>query len=142
MLSLPQKRAHRPLIKPFVRIKQFRIMYLRTVLLKKSIERRFVEDLDAAQEVCVYAKLPKGFHIPTPVGNYSPDWAIAFYEGTVKHIFFVAETKGTMESLNLRPIEQAKISCAKKLFNEMSTSNVKYHDVDSYQNLLNVMKAL
>ena len=109
---------------------------------EKSIERRFVEDLDAAQEVCVYAKLPKGFHIPTPVGNYSPDWAIAFYEGTVKHIFFVAETKGTMESLNLRPIEQAKISCAKKLFNEMSTSNVKYHDVDSYQNLLNVMKSL
>ena len=107
-----------------------------------SIERRFVEDLDAAQEVCVYAKLPKGFHIPTPVGNYSPDWAIAFYEGTVKHIFFVAETKGTMGSLNLRPIEQAKISCAKKLFNEMSTSNVKYHDVDSYQNLLNVMKSL
>ena len=101
-----------------------------------------MEDLDAAQEVCVYAKLPKGFHIPTPVGNYSPDWAIAFYEGTVKHIFFVAETKGTMESLNLRPIEQAKISCAKKLFNEMSTSNVKYHDVDSYQNLLNVMKLL
>lgn len=109
---------------------------------EKSIERRFVEDLDAAQEVCVYAKLPKGFHIPTPVGNYSPDWAIAFYEGTVKHIFFVAETKGTMESLNLRPIEQVKISCAKKLFNEMSTSNVKYHDVDSYQNLLNVMKTL
>ena len=109
---------------------------------EKSIERRFVEDLDAAQEVCVYAKLPKGFHIPTPVGNYSPDWAIAFYEGMVKHIFFVAETKGTMDSLNLRPIEQAKISCAKKLFNEMSTSKVKYHDVDSYQNLLNVMKSL
>ena len=109
---------------------------------EKSIERRFVEDLDVAQEVCVYAKLPKGFYIPTPMGNYSPDWAIAFYEGTVKHIFFVAETKGTMESLNLRPIEQAKISCAKKLFNEMSTSNVKYHDVDSYQNLLNVMKTL
>lgn len=109
---------------------------------EKSIERKFVEDLDAAEEVCVYAKLPKGFHIPTPVGNYSPDWAIAFYEGTVKHIFFVAETKGTMDSLNLRPIEQAKISCAKKLFNEMSTSNVKYHDVDSYQNLLTVMQSL
>lgn len=109
---------------------------------EKSIERRFAEDLDAAEEVCVYAKLPRTFQIPTPVGNYSPDWAIAFYEGAVKHIFFVAETKGTMESLNLRPIEQAKISCAKKLFNEMSTSNVKYHDVDSYQSLLNVMKTL
>ena len=104
-----------------------------------SVERRFAEDLDAAEEVCVYAKLPKGFHIPTPVGNYSPDWAIAFNEGTVKHIYFIAETKGTMESLNLRPIEQAKISCAKKLFNEISTSNVKYHDVDSYQSLLTIM---
>lgn len=109
---------------------------------EKSIERKFVEDLDAADEVCVYAKLPRSFQIPTPVGNYSPDWAIAFYEGTVKHIFFIAETKGTMDSLELRPIERAKISCAKKLFNEMSTSSVKYYNVDSYQNLLNVMKSL
>ena len=108
----------------------------------KSIERRFAEDLDAAEEVCVYAKLPRTFQIPTPVGNYSPDWAIAFYEGKVKHIFFVAETKGTMESLELRPIEQAKISCAKKLFNEMSTSKVRYHDVDSYQSLLNVISSI
>ena len=109
---------------------------------EKSVERRFAEDLDAAEEVCVYAKLPKGFHIPTPVGNYSPDWAIAFYEGSVKHIYFVAETKGTMESLELRPIEQAKIKCAKKLFNELSTNNVKYHDVDSYQSLLQIMSTL
>ena len=109
---------------------------------EKSIERKFAEDLDAAKEVCVYAKLPRTFHIPTPVGNYSPDWAIAFHEGTVKHIFFIAETKGTLESLELRPIEQAKISCAKKLFNEMSTSSVKYHDVDSYQSLLNIMNSL
>lgn len=108
----------------------------------KSIERKFAEDVDAAEEVCVYAKLPRTFQIPTPVGNYSPDWAIAFYEGKVKHIFFVAETKGTMESLELRPIEQAKISCAKKLFNEISTSKVRYHDVDSYQSLLNVMNAM
>lgn len=108
----------------------------------KSIERKFAEDLDAADEVCVYAKLPRTFQIPTPVGNYSPDWAIAFYEGKVKHIFFIAETKGTMESLELRPIEQAKISCAKKLFNEMSTSNVVYHDVDSYQSLLNIMNSI
>ena len=107
-----------------------------------SVEKRFATELDRAEEVCVYAKLPKGFAIPTPVGNYSPDWAIAFNKGTVKHIFFVAETKGTMESLNLRPIEQAKISCAKKLFNEMSTSNVKYHDVDSYRNLLAIMNTL
>ncbi len=106
---------------------------------EKSIERKFAESLDTAEEVCVYAKLPRGFHIPTPVGNYSPDWAIAFNEGSVKHIYFIAETKGTMESLNLRPIEQAKIKCAKKLFNDISTSNVKYHDVDSYARLLEIM---
>ena len=109
---------------------------------EKSVERRFAEDLDTAEEVCVYAKLPRSFHIPTPVGNYSPDWSIAFDQGKVKHVFFVAETKGTMESLNLRPIEQAKISCAKKLFNKMSTSNVVYHDVDSYQHLLEIMNGI
>lgn len=108
---------------------------------EKSIERCFVEELDAAQEVCVYAKLPRGFHIPTPVGNYSPDWAIAFHEGTVKHIFFVAETKGSMESLDLRPIEQAKIDCAKKLFNEMSGNNVRYDVVKDYAELIDLITA-
>jgi type III restriction enzyme len=110
-----------------------------------SIERKFAEDVDAADEVVVYAKLPrgpKGFYIPTPVGNYSPDWAIAFKRGAVKHIFFIAETKGTMDSMHLRPIEQAKITCAKKLFNEFSTTGVKYHNVDSYKSLLDVMQTL
>lgn len=109
---------------------------------EKSVERKFAEELDGAEEVCVYAKLPKGFAIPTPVGNYSPDWAIAFHEGTVKHIYFIAETKGTMESMELRPIEKAKIKCARKLFNEISTDNVVYHDVDSYQSLLNIMNSI
>lgn len=108
----------------------------------RSVERKFAEELDGAEEVCAYAKLPKGFAIPTPVGNYSPDWAIAFYEGTVRHIYFIAETKGTMESPELRPIEKAKISCARKLFNEISTENVVYHDVDSYQSLLNIMNSI
>lgn len=109
---------------------------------EKSKERVFAEDLDSAEEVCVYAKLPRGFSIPTPVGNYSPDWAIAFNQGAVKHIYFIAETKGTMETLELRPIEKAKISCARKLFNEISTENVVYHDVDSYQSLLNIMPTI
>ncbi|MDK2943205.1 MAG: type restriction enzyme, partial [Acetobacterium sp.] len=108
-------------------------------LAENSVESRFAADLDNADEVCVYAKLPKGFAIPTPVGNYSPDWAIAFNKDSVKHIFFIAETKGTMSSLQLRPIEKAKIDCAKKLFNELSTSQVKYYDVDSYQSLMDVM---
>ena len=109
---------------------------------EKCIERKFAEDLDKAEEVCVYAKLPRTFQIPTPVGNYAPDWAIAFNEGSVKHIYFVAETKGSMESLELRPIEQAKIKCAHKLFNELSTNEVRYHEVTSYEDLLNVMKTI
>jgi len=108
----------------------------------ESVERRFAEDMDLDENVVVYAKLPRGFQIPTPVGNYAPDWAIAFQKGTVKHIFFVAETKGTMESLNLKPIEQAKIKCAKKLFENMSSRDVVYHDVDTYQHLLDIMNAI
>ena len=108
----------------------------------QSTERKFVSNLDSAEEVVVYAKLPKGFSIPTPVGHYSPDWAIAFKEGTVKHIYFVAETKGTMDSLQLKPIEQAKINCAKRLFNNLSTSHVRYDAVNDYQQLLSVINSM
>lgn len=103
-------------------------------------EREFVGKIDTAKEVAVYAKLPKGFHIPTPVGNYSPDWAIAFQEGEVKHIYFVAETKGSMSSMDLREIEKGKIACAEKLFAQISTSNVKYGKVDSFETLMDIVK--
>ena len=77
------------------------------------------------------------------MGNYAPDWAIAFNDNMgVKHIFFIAETKGSMDSMNLKPIEKAKINCAEKLFNDVSTSKVRYHKVDSYQTLLDIMKSM
>lgn len=109
---------------------------------ENSVERTFVENLDAADEVVVYAKLPKGFHIPTPVGNYSPDWAIAFQEGKVKHIYFVAETKGSMSSMELREIEKNKIACAEKLFATISKDDVKfsYGKVDNFDTLLSIVK--
>ena len=112
------------------------------IFLDSKKEREFAEDLDGADEVCVYAKLPKGFYIPTPMGNYSPDWAIAFKEGTVNHIYFIAETKGSLDTIQLSGIEQAKIDCAKKLFNKMSTSTVRYENVTSYQDLLDKMNGL
>ena len=106
-------------------------------------ERKFAEDLDKANEVCVYARLPRTFQIPTPVGNYAPDWAIAFNDNMgVKHIFFIAETKGSMDSMQLKGVEKAKIECAKKLFNEMSTNNVRYHEVTDYDTMLNEINAL
>lgn len=103
-------------------------------------EREFASALDGSSEVCVYAKLPRSFQIPTPVGNYAPDWAIAFNKGTTKHIFFIAETKGSMESMELRGVEKAKIACARKLFNDVSTSNVKYGVISKYEQLLDVIK--
>lgn len=109
------------------------------VVTDSQIERSFVEELDNASEVSVYAKLPGGFFIPTPLGNYNPDWAIAFQEGTVKHVYFVAETKGSMQSLQLKGIEQAKIDCARRFFDTMnqqfSEKKVKYNVVNNYTNL-------
>ena len=105
-------------------------------------ERDFAHDLDDANEVVVYAKLPRSFQIPTPVGNYAPDWAIAMQKNGVKHIFFIAETKGSMGSMELRGVEKAKIECAEKLFNSISTANVKYHKVTKYQDLLDAMNVV
>ena len=102
-------------------------------------ERNFAHDLDEANEVVVYAKLPRTFKIPTPVGNYAPDWAIAMQRDGVKHIFFIAETKGSLRSMDITPIEKAKIDCCTKLFNEMSTAKVKYYQVTEYQDLINKM---
>ena len=104
-------------------------------------ERDFAADLDTNTDVAVYVKLPDSFYIATPVGHYNPDWAIAFYEGTVKHIYFVAETKGSMSSMQLRLIEESKIHCAREHFKAISNGNVVYDVVDSYQTLLEkVMK--
>ena len=99
-------------------------------------ERDFAAELDTSSEVAVYVKLPDGFYISTPVGRYNPDWAIAFYEGTVKHIYFVAETKGSMKTMQLRQIEESKIHCAREHFKALSSENVVYDVVDSYKSLL------
>ena len=99
-------------------------------------ERDFAKELDTNIDVAVYVKLPDSFYISTPVGHYNPDWAIAFYEGTVKHIYFVAETKGSLSSMQLRLIEESKIHCAREHFKAISNGNVVYDVVDSYQTLL------
>jgi type III restriction enzyme len=107
-------------------------------------ERDFAEALEASAEVVVYAKLPRGFLIPTPVGDYNPDWAISFKEGSVKHVYFVAETKGSMSSMDLREIEKIKIKCARKFFDDMNrryaSENVKYDVVDSFGKLMEIVK--
>lgn len=115
------------------------------VVTDSKVERSFVTELDTSDEVVVYAKLPRGFFIPTPVGNYNPDWAIAFKEGSVKHVYFVAETKGSMSTMQLKKIEEVKIECARKFFatiNERGAiESVTYDVVSSYDELLQLVGA-
>lgn len=111
------------------------------IVYDSSNEQAFATELDTNTNVAVYVKLPDGFYISTPVGHYNPDWAIAFYEGTVKHIYFIAETKGSMNSMQLRLIEESKIHCAREHFKAISSGEVVYDVVDSYKTLLEkVMK--
>ena len=111
------------------------------VIYDSNNEREFALKLEEhSREVEVYVKLPKGFYISTPVGKYNPDWAIAFYEGKVKHIYFVAETKGNMSSLELRKIEKAKAHCAHKHFHAISSGSVSYDIVDSYDQLWDLVR--
>lgn len=106
-------------------------------------EREFVATLDTSSEVEVYAKLPRGFFIPTPIGNYNPDWAIAFKKGKVKHVYFVAETKGSLSTLDLKGAEEHKIECARKFFHSLngqpSGQEVKYDVVTSYSDLMEMV---
>ncbi len=109
-----------------------------------KVEREFVSNLDTSSEIVVYAKLPRGFLIPTPVGDYNPDWAITFKDGRVRHIYFVAETKGSMSSMELRGIEESKIMCARKFFERISGNfadyPVKFDVVTNYEQLLDVVR--
>ncbi|MFC4283241.1 type III restriction-modification system endonuclease [Catenibacterium sp. GCM10023432] len=109
------------------------------VVYDSTNELEFATELDSNKDVAVYVKLPDGFYISTPVGHYNPDWAIAFYEGTVKHIYFVAETKGSMNSMQLRLIEESKIHCAREHFKAISNNEVVYDVVDSYKSLLDIV---
>lgn len=110
------------------------------VFTDSTIERDFAGELDASSEVIVYAKLPKSFHIPTPVGNYNPDWAIAFNKDKVKHVYFIAETKGSMSSMELRKTEESKIECARKFFAKITSDQVRYDMINSYGKLMELVK--
>lgn len=111
------------------------------VITDSNTEVNFAKAMEADEgNVCVYAKLPKAFFIPTPMGNYTPDWAIAFEEGSVKHIYFVAETKGSLNSLQLREVERGKVACAERLFEKISSGNLKYGVVTSFEELLSIIK--
>jgi len=113
------------------------------VVTDSNKEREFVTELDTSEEVVLYVKLPRGFSIPTPVGDYNPDWAIAFKEGAVKHVYFVAETKGDISTMQLKGMEKTKVKCAMKYFDEinkkLNPETVKYAVIDSYSRLMEIV---
>lgn len=122
------------LAKNILEVKKHIYNYVKT---DSKVERQFATDLEC-EEVLVYAKLPSGpngFKIPTPLGNYNPDWAIVFNTDKFKYVYFIAETKGSMETLQLKEIEQKKISYAKKHFEALGHADIKYDVIDSYQAL-------
>ena len=115
-------------------------LYDHVIFDSSTKEKPFAEALDSSKEVNVYVKLPKGFFINTPVGKYNPDWAIAFNEGSVKHVYFVAETKGDLSTLELREVESAKIKCARKHFCAISNDEVRFGVVTNYSELMSLVK--
>ncbi len=105
-----------------------------------KIESDFATALENSTEVVVYAKLPKSFYVSTPVANYSPDWAIVFDKDKVRHIYFVAETKGSDSDMDLREIEKLKIHCATEHFREISGAEVRFEKVSSYEKLMDIVQ--
>ena len=112
------------------------------VVVDSKVEMHLAEALENQDMVQVYTKLPRGFYINTPMGHYNPDWAVVFKEDSgVKHIYFIAETKGSVIEADLRDVEKAKIACAQKHFQSIGASDVQYDIVDSWDTLYNkVMK--
>lgn len=114
-------------------------LYDLVVVDSKGTEMDFAKHLESNEDVEVYTKLPRGFYINTPLGHYNPDWAVVFREGSVKHVYFIAETKGSMREVDLREAEKSKIECARRHFASLSNSTVKYDVVQSYQDLYNIV---
>lgn len=106
-------------------------------------EKEFAESLQSADEVLIFAKLPRKLKIPTPVGEYAPDWAIVFDDHSgIRHVFFVAETKGSLDKMELRGVEKAKTECAKRLFNSISTNVTRYGVVDNFSHLYDIINGI
>ncbi|MCP5464821.1 MAG: restriction endonuclease subunit R, partial [Deltaproteobacteria bacterium] len=79
-----------------------------------EVEKKFAQDLDSNENVKLFVKLPSWFKIDTPIGTYNPDWA--FVTEREEKLYFVRETKSTLDSEERRSKENQKIKCGKKHF--------------------------
>ena len=121
-------------------IESTKSLYDLVVLDSMGVEKHFAESLENENDVAVYTKLPSGFYINTPMGKYNPDWAVAFREGSVKHVYFIAETKGNdLQGSQLRGSEESKIECARRHFAAISESDVVFDVVRDYKSLYDIV---
>lgn len=109
------------------------------VICDSETEREFAQQLELSEMVRVYAKLPTWFKIPTPLGTYTPDWALLVQHNAEARVYFVAETKGAR--LNLRPIEKAKTELGAKHFGALKTDDqsARYMVIDNFDQLRSVL---
>lgn len=121
--------------------------YLFSNMLDSNIERNFANELEHNENVCVYAKLPLSYSFPTPYGDYTPDWAVCYRDPNKKEeqVYFVIETKGNTDVENLRLKENAKIKCARKLFESMkkdTNSKITYHETKNFEQFIQNLNSL
>lgn len=121
-------------------IESTKSLYDLVVLDSMGTEKNFAESLEHEDDVVVYTKLPNGFYINTPMGKYNPDWAVAFKEGSVKHVYFVAESKGNdLQGSQLRGSEESKIECARRHFKAISDNGYIYDVAKDYKSLYDIV---
>ena len=121
-------------------LKSHKSLYDLVVVDSKGIEMDFANQLESRNEVAIYTKLPNGFYINTPMGKYNPDWAVAFKEGSVKHVYFVAESKGNdLQGSQLRGSEESKIECARRHFKAISDNGYIYDVAKDYKSLYDIV---
>ena len=121
-------------------LKPHKSLYDLVVVDSKGIEMNFANQLESRNEVTVYTKLPNGFYINTPMGKYNPDWAVAFREGSVKHVYFVTESKGyDLQNSQLRGSEESKIECACRHFKAISDNGYIYDVAKDYKSLYDIV---
>ena len=97
------------------------------VVYESDTERVFALDLEKNSAIKVYVKLPGWFTIPTPLGNYNPDWAVVVEKEGEERVYFVVETKGGLFKDDLREKEKAKIDCGKVHFNAIAEGDSPAH---------------
>ena len=109
-------------------------LYNYVVYDSSSVEKPFAVQLDQAEEVKVFAKLPASFKIDTPLGAYNPDWAYVREVEGEKRVYFVAETKGGGNNdIHVRDAERNKIICARKHFGALGYGDLKYEVVTTLE---------